>query len=210
MTKIDQKIVSYSVVKEPASIAGMDFMHERLDRPEVLIGKTYKIKPPDSNALYITITDILLNGGTEHEHRRPFELFINSKAMEHFQWVVALTRVISAVFRKGGEISFLVEELKSIFDPNGGYFKKGHYIPSLVAEIGEVLEQHFMGLGLYEKDDSLAVAAQAMLKEKMEKIEKEGEESKMLTCQKCGQKSAILMDGCLTCVNRDCLWSRCS
>lgn len=182
-------------------------MHERLDRPEVLIGKTYKIKPPDSNALYITITDILLNGGTEHEHRRPFEIFINSKAMEHFQWVVALTRVISAVFRKGGEISFLVEELKSIFDPKGGYFQKGRYVPSIVAAIGHVLERHLIELGCIEQDDSLSEAAKLMIEEKMQK--RTDAESKMLICPKCSQKSAIMMDGCLTCTNQDCLHSKC-
>lgn len=207
MTKIDQKIVNYSIVKEPASVAGMDFMHERLDRPEVLIGKTYKIKPPDSNALYITITDILLNGGTEYEQRRPFEIFINSKAMEHFQWVVALTRVISAVFRKGGEISFLVEELKSIFDPKGGYFQKGRYVPSIVAAIGHVIERHLIELGCIEQDDSLAEAAKLMIEEKMQK--RTDAESKMLICPKCSQKSAIMMDGCLTCTNQDCLHSKC-
>ena len=117
-------------------------MHEKLERPEMLLGSTYKIKTPLSeHALYITVNDIVLNEGTEHEQRRPFEIFINSKNMEHFQWVLALTRIISAVFRKGGDVTVLVEELRSVFDPSGGYFKKGgKFMPSLVAEIGEVIK----------------------------------------------------------------------
>src|SRR5690606_25166963 len=113
---IDQPIVAFSVKKpEPVESEALEQMHEKLERPEVLRGSTYKIKTPLSNhALYITINDVLLNAGTDHESRRPFEIFINSKNLEHFQWVVALTRVISAVFRKGGDATFLVEELKAV------------------------------------------------------------------------------------------------
>ena len=119
-------------------------MHEEIQRPNELRGYTYKIKTPlTDHAMYITINDILLNEGTEHEQEYPFEVFINSKNMEQFQWILALTRVISAVFRKGGDATFLAEELKQVFDPQGGYFKKGgKFMPSLVAEIGEVLETH--------------------------------------------------------------------
>ena len=125
-------------------------MHEQLERPEQLAGSTYKIKTPLSDhALYVTINDIVLNPGTEHELRRPFEIFINSKNMEHFQWIVALTRIISAVFRKGGDVAFLVEELHSVFDPGGGYLKRGgRHVPSLVAEIGTVIEDHLIKIGL--------------------------------------------------------------
>jgi len=125
-------------------------MHEKLERPELLLGSTYKIKTPQSeHALYVTINDILLNQGTEHEMRRPYEIFINSKNMDHFQWIVALTRIISAVFRKGGDVTFLVDELRSVFDPHGGYFKKGgKYKPSLVAEIGDAIECHMKIIGM--------------------------------------------------------------
>ncbi len=118
-------------------------MHESVERPEDLFGSTYKIKSPlFEHALYVTINDIVLNRGTEHEQRRPFEIFINSKNMDHFQWIVALTRIMSAVFRKGGDVTFLVEEMKAVFDPRGGYFKAGGvYMPSIVAEIGCVVEQ---------------------------------------------------------------------
>ncbi|MEM7724735.1 MAG: adenosylcobalamin-dependent ribonucleoside-diphosphate reductase, partial [Pseudomonadota bacterium] len=116
------------------------YMSEPLDRPQSLEGHTYKLKWPDSeHALYITINDIVLNG-----HRRPFEVFINSKNMEHFAWTVALTRMISAVFRRGGDVSFVVEELKAVFDPRGGAWIGGKYVPSILAAIGGVLEQHMV------------------------------------------------------------------
>ena len=144
--KIDRKIVKYHVQKpedKPAAAeaaksppplpteelvrdkngrtAKVIRMHEKLERPEVLIGSTYKIKTPISDhAMYVTINDIVLNEGTEYEQRRPFEIFINSKNLDHFQWIVALTRIISAVFRKGGDVTFLVDELKAVFDPRGG------------------------------------------------------------------------------------------
>jgi len=152
--KITQKITNYAVAKPDASPtllpATVIQMHESVERPDLLMGATYKIKTPLSDhALYITINDIILNPGTEHEQRRPFEIFINSKNMDHFQWIVALTRIMSAVFRKGGDVVFLVEELRSVFDPQGGYFKRGgKYMPSLVAEIGDVIETHMKMIGL--------------------------------------------------------------
>src|SRR5690625_197333 len=152
-TKIDQKIVGYQIrddkekeqehvaeQKEGREKAEIIRMHEKLERPEgmeCLEGATYKIRTPlDDHALYVTINDIVLNAGTEHEQRRPFEIFINSKNMDHFQWIVALTRVMSAVFRKGGDVAFLAEELQAVFDPKGGYFKPGgRFVPSIVADI---------------------------------------------------------------------------
>ena len=156
--KIEQKIVGYKVAnndevaeeKPVISESNIIQMHEKVSRPEALSGSTYKIKTPLSDhALYLTINDIILNEGTDHELRRPFEIFINSKNMDHFQWIVALTRVISAVFRKGGDCTFLVEELKAVFDPQGGYFKPGgKFMPSLVAEIGWAVEDHLQKIGL--------------------------------------------------------------
>jgi hypothetical protein len=167
-------------------------------RESVLPGKTYKIKSPSSDsALYVTIND--------HDGR-PFEIFVNSKDTRHFQWVTVLTRVMSAVFRNGGECSFLIEELRSIFDPNGGYFKKGKFMPSLVAEIGDVLETHLTGLGLYVKDDSLSVAAKAMIDEKLSSKVVEEKRSGDL-CDKCGEYSVVMLDGCYTCVS--CGASKC-
>jgi len=142
--KIDKKITGYKVAQnaipeEPSK----EVMHESIARPEHLRGSTYKMKTPLSNhALYVTINDVVLNEGTDHEVLHPYEIFINSKEMEYYQWVTALTRVISAVFRKGGDIKFLIEELKCIADPKGGFWHQGKYAPSLVAQIGAILETH--------------------------------------------------------------------
>ena len=164
--KISKKIKGYSVGKPELPIpsgaadapdaiarpakAEVIQMHEKVERPDTLVGATYKIKSPlFEHALYVTINDIVLNEGTEHELQRPFEIFINSKNMDHFQWIVALTRIMSAVFRKGGDVTFLVEELKAVFDPRGGYFKAGGvYMPSIVAELGAIIEQHLKSIGL--------------------------------------------------------------
>ena len=193
--KIDQKIIGYSVVddaqlakqklenenleknrfeKEQAAKAKqVEVVHEKMSRPEFLMGSTYKIKTPIyDHSLFITINDILLNQGTEHEQRHPYEIFINSKNMDHFMWVVALTRVISAVFRKGGDVTFMVKELKEVFDPKGGYFKKGgKFMPSLVAEIGEALESHLKMIGLIESE-VLDEHQRKMLDEKRAEYEK--------------------------------------
>ena len=154
------------VIDEPAC-AEVIHMHEKVERPDELIGATYKIKSPlFEHALYVTINDIVLNSGTEHEMRRPFEIFINSKNMEHFQWIVALTRIMSAVFRKGGDVTFLVEELKAVFDPRGGYFKAGGiYMPSIVAELGAVIERHMKMIGLIH-DPEMDPAQRALIAEK--------------------------------------------
>ena len=188
-------------------------MHERLERPGMLRGSTYKIKTPISDhAMYITINDILLNEDTDHESRQPYEVFINSKSMEHFQWVIALTRVISAVFRKGGDVTFLVEELRSVYDPNGGYFKKGGvFMPSLVAEIGAVIEKHLKAIGLLESDE-LSETTKRILAEK--RAEFEASQNKATNddsgsdypanatmCGKCSTKAVIVMDGCATCLS---------
>ena len=148
--KIDKKIVGYSVVDPSTETQtktednNIVQLGEPLDRPERITGSTYKVKTPvTEHAFYITINDVIMNEGTPEEHRRPFEIFVNSKNMDHFQWIVGLTRVMSAVFRKGGDVTFLIEELVSVFDPNGGYYKKGgKYVPSLVAELGQVVETH--------------------------------------------------------------------
>ena len=228
--KIDKKITAYGLVSDEekakeASAEGQSSnsnvvqMGEPLNRPEKLVGNTYKIKTPvTGHALYITINDIVMNEGTPQEHRRPFEIFINSKNMDHFQWIVALTRVMSAVFRKGGDVTFLLEELHSVFDPSGGYFKKGgKYIPSLVAEIGEVLEQHLQEIGMLKKpglDQHQQKLVEEKRKEYLEKHAKSGDESNAegfpagaQLCAKCSTKAAIVMDGCLTCLN--CGESKC-
>ncbi|QEP43127.1 NrdJb [Ectothiorhodospiraceae bacterium BW-2] len=221
--QITQPIVDFEVVKaeqpqiereQPLVPANDVVVHlnEMLERPEMLLGSTYKVKTPLSeHALYITINDIILNAGTEHELRRPFEIFINSKNMDHFQWIVALTRIISAVLRKGGDVTFLVEELRSVFDPKGGYFKKGgKYMPSLVAEIGDAIESHMRMIGLL-KDDTLDEHQKQLIAEKRAQYEsvRQGAEScepdefpdNSQLCAKCQTKAVIQLDGCLTCLN---------
>ena len=166
--KIDKKITKYRVEKPedkaaaekaaeaaPRKEANVVWMHEKLERPEMLIGSTYKIKTPVSDhAMYVTINDIVLNEGTPHEQRRPFEIFINSKNLDHFQWIVALTRIISAVFRKGGDVTFLVDEMKAVFDPRGGYWQAGgKFMPSIIAELGYVVEKHLQMIGLLKSPE---------------------------------------------------------
>ena len=161
MTKIDKKIVGYAV-KQPAeekeekpefkreggwrSCRSHSHAREARAAREMLVGSTYKVKTPVSDhAMYVTINDIVLNEGTEHEKRRPFEIFINSKNLDHYQWIVALTRIISAVFRKGGDVTFLVDELKAVFDPRGGYWQPGgKFMPSIIAELGYIVEKHLI------------------------------------------------------------------
>jgi hypothetical protein len=193
-------------------------MHEKVERPDMLIGSTYKIKTPVSeHAFYITINDMVLNPDTPYEKRRPFEVFINSKNMDHYQWISALTLIISAVFRKGGDVTFLVKELRSVFDPKGGYFKRGgKFMPSLVAEIGDAIETHMKLIGLI-KDDSMDDHQRQLVEEKRREYEGrnkkavEDEESSFpagaTLCSKCSTKAMIMMDGCLTCLN--CGESKC-
>ena len=222
--KIEKKIVSYSVVEKkdeqkkeqkeiPAEVVQIG---EPLARPDKITGSTYKVKTPvTEHALYITINDVIMNEGTDQEHRRPFEIFVNSKNMEHFQWIVGLTRVMSAVFRKGGDLTFLIEELESVFDPNGGYYKKGgKYVPSLVAELGQVLEEHLKNIGMLKVTEPEAHQQQLIDEKKAEyqkknpnKLDESGFPKDAQLCNKCHTKAAIMMDGCLTCLN--CGESKC-
>jgi ribonucleoside-diphosphate reductase alpha chain len=165
-----------------------------LDRPDTLPGATYKLKWPESeHAIYITLNDIVTAG-----RRRPFEIFINSKNMEHYAWTVALTRMISAVFRRGGDVSFVVEELKAVFDPRGGAWMGGRYVPSILAAIGGVIERHLVeigflgGEGLGLRADPAAAA----------------DRPKGATCPNCGAHAMMMIEGCATC--SACGYSKCS
>jgi len=185
--------------REATEAAGGEiiYMSEPLDRPAALEGHTYKVKWPDSeHALYITINDIVLAG-----HRRPFEVFINSKNMEHFAWTVALTRMISAVFRRGGDVSFVVEELKAVFDPRGGAWMNGKYVPSILAAIGGVIERHMIAIGFLEGEGmGLKSDPQAQV---VNLGHKPGP-----ACPNCGQFDMRMAEGCLTC--NSCGYSKCS
>ena len=248
--KIDKKITGYNVVKPEDKVAANPVgvaaskeprqaeviqMHESVQRPETLVGSTFKVKSPlFEHALYVTINDIVLNAGTRHELRRPFEIFINSKNMDHFQWIVALTRILSAVFRKGGDVTFIAEEMKAVFDPRGGYFKAGGvYMPSIVAEIGAVIEQHMKNIGLIH-DPEMDEATRKLIAEKRAAYEAAGAKKASAPspagagegrgeggdasessgfppgatlCVKCNTQALVLMDGCQTCLN--CGYSKC-
>jgi hypothetical protein len=237
--KISKNIAGYEVIKpeeelaakkraeeekEARTSAKIIRMTEKIMRPEgmeSLEGSTYKIKTPlDDHAMYVTINDIILNQGTVHEQRRPFEIFINSKNMDHFQWIVALTRLMSAVFRKGGDVTFLAEELQAVFDPKGGYFKPGgRFMPSIIAEIGDVIAHHMQKIGLMEKEE-LSEQQKLILDQK--RAEVEGAQKKTVTeptaedtgypasatlCNKCYTKAVVVMDNCATCLS--CGYSKC-
>jgi hypothetical protein len=233
--KIEKKIVKYRVQKPeaekpdadrpaaaprdgsrrkggPSNVVPLPGMNEKVERPEVLIGSTYKIKTPVSDhAMYLTINDIVLNEGSEHEHRRPFEIFINSKNLDHFQWIVALTRIISAVFRKGGNVAFLTEELKAVFDPRGGYWQPGgKFMPSLVAEIGYAIERHLQSIGLMHKpgmDESQRILVESKRKEYADRHKQQdafaeaGYPEGAQLCAKCSTAAVVMMDGCMTCLS---------
>ncbi len=179
-----------SAQKEPVQSAGdIVYMKQPLEREKSLQGNTYKLKWPDSaHAIYITVNDIVQSG-----RRRPFEVFINSKNMEHYAWTVALTRMISAVFRRGGDVSFVVEELKAVFDPRGGQWMDGEYVPSLLAAIGGVIEQHMKEIGFLRS----AVKSDAGI----------GERRDGFVCPSCGGTKVIYQEGCKTC--HSCGFSKC-
>ncbi len=232
-TTIDKKIVGYSVKKPETGTetkkeypreggeegrAEVIRMHEKLERPEMLIGSTFKVKTPISDhAMYVTINDIVLNEGTEHEKRRPFEIFINSKNLDHYQWIVALTRIISAVFRKGGDVTFLVDELKAVFDPRGGYWQPGgKFMPSIIAELGYIVEKHLINIGLLASTE-LSEAQKKLLAEKRAEYEAAARQKDAFAesdypegaqlCVKCSTAAVVMMDGCMTCLS--CGESKC-
>ena len=226
--KVEGRIVKYNVVLDDAGgdqeqaaqpeEAKVIRMHEKLERPEMLIGSTYKVKTPVSDhAMYVTINDIVLNEGTEHEQRRPFEIFINSKNLDHYQWIVALTRIMSAVFRKGGDTTFLVDELKAVFDPRGGYWQAGgKFMPSIIAELGYIVERHLTEIGLL-KPAAPTEEQQKLIDEKRAEFQARGRQQDAFSkdrfpegaqlCGKCNTAAAVMLDGCLTCLN--CGYSKC-
>jgi hypothetical protein len=193
-------------------------MHEKLERPEMLLGSTYKVKTPISDhAMYVTINDIILNPDTDFEQRRPFEIFINSKNLDHYQWIVALTRIMSAVFRKGGDVTFLVDELKAVFDPRGGYWQPGgKFMPSIIAELGHIIEKHLRYIGLLPKE-GLDEHQRKLVEMKRQEFEEQTKQQDAFAesefpagaqlCGKCSVTAVVLMDGCMTCLN--CGESKC-
>jgi len=177
---------------------GIVYMTQPLTRPEALPGKTYKVNWPESeHAMYITVNDIVQDG-----RRRPFEIFINSKNMEHYAWTVALTRMISAVFRRGGDVSFVVEELKAVFDPRGGAWMGGKYVPSLLAAIGDVIERHMVDIGfLPPRGDREAASRQVA------NLPDTPTGARLAQCPKCGEAALVRIEGCDQCTS--CGYSKC-
>lgn len=228
-TKINKKITSWkvkdSIVEQVVTpeVQPLESLHEKTKRPESLIGSTYQIKPTGTeHALYITINDYILNKGTPHECRHPYEIFINSTHMEYYQWVTALTRVTSLLLKTISNVDILVSELKGVFDPKGGYYRpmkgqNGIFMPSIVAEIGHVLGKHLEVIGLSEPEDNSAQEEYLAAKKKeyldsLKKKESEDSSKDMeipgaRTCASCNNKTAVLMDGCLTCLS--CAFSKC-
>jgi ribonucleoside-diphosphate reductase alpha chain len=183
-------------------------MTQPLNRPEALPGQTYKIRWPDSDhAMYITINDIVQDG-----RRRPFEVFINSKNMEHYAWTVGLTRMISAVFRRGGDVSFVVEELKAVFDPRGGAWMGGKYVPSLLAAIGDVIERHMVEIGFRPPRAAAAgtaagAGADGADAKQVANLPDGPAAARLSQCPRCGESSLIRVEGCDQCTS--CGYSRC-
>jgi ribonucleoside-diphosphate reductase alpha chain len=218
--KVEQKIVGYDVATDTnakasaaqpqqSDVAQLDEakvirMHEKLERPDMLVGSTYKVKTPVSDhAMYVTINDIIRDG-----RRRPFEIFINSKNMEHYAWTLALTRMISAVFRRGGDVSFVVEELKAVFDPRGGAWLEGKYVPSLLAAIGAVIERHMIDTGFLKPSSAAGSEDEAERSVKVAGLGG-GEllRGAVRQCPKCGAASLIHQEGCDLCTS--CGHSKC-
>ena len=199
--------------KDMGDSGAVQHLFKPLDRNEALDGKTYKVRWPESDhAMYITLNDILDDSGRV----RPFEIFINSKNMEHFAWTVALTRMISAVFRRGGDVSFVVEELKAVFDPRGGHWMGGRYVPSLLAAIGEVIERHMLAIGFLRRPGELAEDDHVAEMPKVVNLggepvegEKTAEPKRtaMRQCPKCAQPTLLRQEGCDTCTS--CGYSKC-
>src|SRR5579862_9617749 len=186
--------------KDVYEAGGVVYMTQPLDRPEALPGNTYKIAWPQSeHAMYITLNDIVQDG-----RRRPFEIFINSKNMEHYAWTVALTRMISAVFRRGGDVSFVVEELKAVFDPRGGAWMQGHYVPSLLAAIGDVIERHMIDIGFIAPKGQ---PQHALIQAQRQVVNLPEGTPRLAQCPKCGQAALIRIENCDQCTS--CDYSKC-
>jgi ribonucleoside-diphosphate reductase alpha chain len=193
----------------PGESADVVYMAKPLEREPVLSGKTYKLKWPGSDhAIYVTINDIRRDG-----RRRPFEIFINTRNLEHYAWTVALTRMISAVFRRGGDVTFVAEELKAVFDPQGGHWVSGRYVPSLLAAIGEVIESHMIRTGFLQGDEMLPALGQAESHEETAAAQGDSRpavqrSAPLKLCPRCSSADYVRREGCWVC--QACGFSRCS
>lgn len=205
MKVIDSKIVGFSVgpaAPKPPPVA----MHEGIERPDVLEGRTYRLKSPAvlDAALYITINDAVLNAGTPHEKRHPYEIFINTKDPKSLQWMTLATRLMSAVFRKGGDVTFVIDEMRSIYDPSGGHFAAGKQYHSVIGEIADIVEKHLRHLGI------MGPAQPVVLKAVPAPATAGGHSlapASGQSCPKCHSGSLVRGGGCETC--NSCGYSKC-
>jgi ribonucleoside-diphosphate reductase alpha chain len=200
-----------AIPRPPERAGEVVYMSKPLERDTVLEGYTYKLKWPGSDhAIYVTINDIERDG-----RRRPFEVFINTKNLEHYAWTVALTRMISAIFRRGGDVTFVAEELKAVFDPQGGQWMSGHYVPSLLAAIGEVIETHMRRIGFFSDADEVAAdIAEPLVAEADDPANRRGTArdrriapANLKLCPRCSSADYVREEGCWVC--RSCGYSRC-
>ncbi len=195
-----------ALAKDPYESGGVVYITRPLDRPEALPGRTYKIRwPENEHAIYITINDVIQDG-----RRRPFEVFINSKNMEHFAWTVGLTRMISAVFRRGGDVAFVVEELKAVFDPRGGQWMGRKYVPSLLAAIGDVIERHMIDIGFLPSAKEAREGHRELRVVGGQDLPGSADSAALPLryCPKCGQRAVIRQEDCDICTS--CGHSHCS
>ena len=202
--KIEKKIVGWRVRTSQDEAGKVTEVREAitLERPRVVTGRTYKIKPAvTDSAMYITINDVIQDDGS----RRPVEIFINSKHVAHQQWISALTRMVSAIFRKPGPYLFVAEELKQIYDPQGGYFEGGKMMPSVVAHVADILKEHFIWIGAMEAPELTAIQKEVLSQKKVEAEEK-GIQGQV--CVMCHDTSVVMLDGCMTCLS--CGDSKCN
>ena len=154
------------------------------DRPAILSGKTYKLYwPPNEATFYVTIND---DGAA-----RPFEIFISSTHAQYTEWTTALTLMITAILRRGGDVSFIAENLKQIVSATSSAWVKGKYCNSLVAMIGETIELHM--------NRESAVIEAAPVEKSVDAL--------LSFCPRCGQKALIHSEGCGSCQN--CGYSNC-
>ena len=198
-SRADEPTLPFPLPQQSAreTSGGVVYMTKPLDRPDVLIGQTYKIKWLDSDhAFYITVNDFEQDG-----RRRPFEVFVNSKNMDAYAWTVALTRMVSAVFRRGGDVSFVVDELKAVFDPRGGQWMGGRYVPSLLAAIGDVIERHLVAIGFMKPRDG------TLAPQELRAVAVAAEGAPARRCPRCGSPSFIRLEGCDSCIS--CGYSKC-
>lgn len=224
-TKIDQKITGFTVKKPettPATLSGTahapaeEQVSEKMQRPECLAGNTYKVVPPEDKALYVTINHYTMNEGQPNERNVPFEIFIEGGSVAHRQWVSLSTRLITSIWRKGGNCDFIVEDMKETFDPKGGYFIPGgggRFANSIVAHIGFVIEKHLQKIGNGKKagmsSEQMAIMkAHVANKAPQESAEGVSYPANATVCASCSTKAVILLDGCKTCLN--CGASKCS